>query len=122
VAEGVVKWFDHQGHGIITVLALNPGEFAFRGGDVIVSSPDIEMLGYRSLDEGAHVSFAIERDGQGKLHARKVTWLGDSVPASMIRSKPTASRSPRSGFSPFDLLVTLIMLFAAVTLVVFWFR
>lgn len=119
MAEGVVKWFlSEEGRGVLTVLAYNPEDIKVGGKDVLVDSSDIQMLGYRFLDEGAHVSFAIERDAQGRLHARRVTPLGDTLPAYLTRSQDTASRPPRTRLSLVLLPVVLVVLLVVVVIVI----
>ena len=107
MAEGVVKWFhSEEGRGVLTVLAYNPEDVKVEGDDVLVDASDIQMLGYRYLGEGGHVSFAIERDAQGEFHARKVTPLNDSLPAYLT----TAPRPARTGLLLVVLPVVLVVL------------
>jgi CspA family cold shock protein len=57
MAEGTVKWFsDKKGFGFIEQAD---------GGDVFVHHSDINMSGFRSLDEGDRVSFEVEEGTRG---------------------------------------------------------
>jgi CspA family cold shock protein len=57
VANGVVKWFnDRKGYGFIEQED---------GPDVFVHHTGIESSGFRSLNEGDHVTFDIEEGPKG---------------------------------------------------------
>ncbi len=61
--KGVVKWFNAaKGYGFIQ---RETGE------DVFVHYSAIESSGYRTLDEGAHVEFAVKKGPKG-LQAEEV--------------------------------------------------
>jgi len=61
---GTVKWFNNaKGYGFIT---------RDQGGDVFVHFSNINAEGYRSLDEGAKVSFVVA-DGAKGPQAQDVT-------------------------------------------------
>jgi CspA family cold shock protein len=57
MSQGTVKWFnDAKGFGFIT---------SDDGGDVFVHQQDIQADGYRSLAEGARVSFDLTQGQKG---------------------------------------------------------
>ncbi len=57
MAKGKVKWFNaKKGYGFIT---------ADTGEEVFVHFSEIQMDGYKSLDEGQSVEFEIEKDAKG---------------------------------------------------------
>ena len=58
MAKGIVKWFNNQkGYGFITPE---------NGSDVFVHHSAIQGEGYKSLDEGQHVEFNIEKGPKGE--------------------------------------------------------
>jgi cold shock protein len=58
MANGTVKWFnDQKGYGFIT-----PDE---GGKDLFVHQSAIDANGFRSLDEGAKVSYDVEESPKG---------------------------------------------------------
>ena len=60
MAEGTVKWFSNEkGYGFITA---NDG-----GKDVFVHFSNIGGDGYRSLNDGARVSYEAEEDPKGPV-------------------------------------------------------
>lgn len=62
--KGTVKWFNsRKGYGFIT------GE---DGADVFVHYTEIVADGYRSLDEGAAVTYDVTTDDKGRTVARNV--------------------------------------------------
>ena len=62
--QGTVKWFnDAKGYGFIS---------RDNGEDVFVHFSAIEASGYRTLDEGARVTFVVKRGPKG-LQAEQVT-------------------------------------------------
>ena len=64
MAQGTVKWFNNEkGYGFIAVDG---------GQDVFVHYSAIQADGYRSLDEGARVSFVVKKGPKG-LQAEEVT-------------------------------------------------
>ena len=57
MAKGKVKWFNaKKGYGFIT---------ADTGEEVFVHFSEINMDGYKTLDEGQVVEFEIEKDAKG---------------------------------------------------------
>ena len=57
MSEGTVKWFnDSKGFGFIQ---------SDEGGDVFVHQSEIQMDGYRSLQEGSRVTFDMTRGDKG---------------------------------------------------------
>lgn len=67
MAQGTVKWFnDTKGFGFIT---------SDDGGDVFVHQQDIQAEGFRSLAEGARVSFDLTKGEKGPK-AANVKQLG----------------------------------------------
>jgi CspA family cold shock protein len=68
MAEGIVKWFNSEkGYGFITPDGGGP--------ELFVHYAQIQISGYKSLDEGQRVSFAIEQGPKGP-QAMTVTPLG----------------------------------------------
>ncbi|MCH4221083.1 MAG: cold-shock protein [Eggerthellaceae bacterium] len=67
MAEGTVKWFNpEKGYGFIS---QKDGE------DLFVHFSEIKMDGFKTLEEGAPVSFDITEGANGKLQASNVTKL-----------------------------------------------
>ncbi len=64
MAEGTVKWFNpEKGYGFIS---REDGE------DLFVHWSEIQMDGYKSLDEGQTVAFEVTTGQNGKLQASNV--------------------------------------------------
>lgn len=64
MAEGTVKWFNpEKGYGFIS---QSDGE------DLFVHFSEIKMDGFKTLDEGAAVSFDVTTGQNGKLQASNV--------------------------------------------------
>ena len=67
MAQGTVKWFNpEKGYGFISQEG---------GDDLFVHWSEIQMDGYKTLDEGAAVEFEITTGDNGKLQASHVTKL-----------------------------------------------
>ena len=67
MAEGTVKWFNpEKGYGFISREG---------GDDIFVHFSEIQMDGYKTLEEGARVSFEVVEGTNGKLQASKVVKL-----------------------------------------------
>ncbi|HIT50913.1 MAG TPA: cold shock domain-containing protein [Candidatus Aveggerthella excrementigallinarum] len=67
MAEGTVKWFNpEKGYGFIT---------RSDGDDLFVHFSEIKMEGFKTLDEGAAVSFDVTEGQNGKLQASNVVRL-----------------------------------------------
>ena len=67
MAQGTVKWFNpEKGYGFISQEG---------GEDLFVHWSEIQMYGYKTLDEGAAVEFEITTGDNGKLQASNVTKL-----------------------------------------------
>ena len=67
MAQGTVKWFNpEKGYGFISQEG---------GEDLFVHRSEIQMDGYKTLDEGAAVEFEITEGDNGKLQASNVTKL-----------------------------------------------
>ena len=67
MAQGTVKWFNpEKGYGFISQEG---------GEDLFVHWSEIQMDGYKTLDEGAAVEFEITEGDNGKLQASNVTKL-----------------------------------------------
>ena len=65
MAEGTVKWFNpDKGYCIIT---------RSDGDDIIVHFSEIQMDGFKTLDEGDKVNFEVTTGQNGKLQASNVT-------------------------------------------------
>lgn len=68
MAQGTVKWFSpDKGYGFIS--REDGGE------DLFVHFSEIQMDGYRTLEEGAAVEFEITTGSNGKLQASAVRKL-----------------------------------------------
>ena len=67
MAQGTVKWFNpEKGYGFISQEG---------GEDLFVHWSEIQMDGYKTLDEGAAVEFEITTGDNGKLQASNVKKL-----------------------------------------------
>ena len=67
MAEGTVKWFNpEKGYGFIS----RPD-----GDDLFVHFSEIQMDGFKTLDEGQAVSFEVTTGQNGKLQASNVVKL-----------------------------------------------
>lgn len=67
MAQGTVKWFNpDKGYGFISQEG---------GDDLFVHWSEIQMEGYKTLDEGAAVEFEITQGDNGKLQASNVRKL-----------------------------------------------
>lgn len=67
MAEGTVKWFNpEKGYGFISQAG---------GEDLFVHFSEIQMDGYKTLDEGQAVSFDVVTGRDGKLQASNVVRL-----------------------------------------------
>ena len=67
MAQGTVKWFNpEKGYGFISQEG---------GEDLFVHWSEIQMDGYKSLDEGAAVEFEVTTGDNGKLQASNVVKL-----------------------------------------------
>ena len=65
MAQGTVKWFNpEKGYGFIS---QQDGE------DLFVHFSEIQMDGFKTLDEGVAVSFDVTEGQNGKLQASNVT-------------------------------------------------
>lgn len=71
---GEVKWFNNmKGYGFL----------GYEGGpDVFIHYSAIDVAGYKTLNAGDQVSFAIVTGESGKLQADKVTRLNDTQQGS----------------------------------------
>ena len=67
MAQGTVKWFNpDKGYGFISQEG---------GEDLFVHWSEIQMDGYKTLDEGAAVEFEVTTGDNGKLQASNVVKL-----------------------------------------------
>ena len=67
MAQGTVKWFNpEKGYGFISQEG---------GEDLFVHWSEIQMDGYKTLDEGALVEFEVTQGDNGKLQASNVRKL-----------------------------------------------
>ena len=67
MAEGTVKWFNpEKGYGFISQAG---------GEDLFVHFSEIQMDGYKTLEEGQAVSFDVVTGRDGKLQASNVVKL-----------------------------------------------
>ena len=67
MAQGTVMWFNpEKGYGFISQEG---------GEDLFVHWSEIQMEGYKTLDEGAKVEFEVTQGDNGKLQASNVVKL-----------------------------------------------
>ena len=67
MAQGTVKWFNpDKGYGFISQEG---------GEDLFVHWSEIQMEGYKTLDEGVSVEFEVTQGDNGKLQASNVRKL-----------------------------------------------
>ena len=67
MVQGTVKWFNpEKGYGFISQEG---------GEDLFVHWSEIQMDGYKTLDEGAAVEFEVTQGDNGKLQASNVVKL-----------------------------------------------
>ncbi len=67
MAQGTVKWFNpEKGYGFISQEG---------GEDLFVHWSEIQMDGYKTLDEGVAVEFEVTTGDNGKLQASNVVKL-----------------------------------------------
>ena len=67
MAQGTVKWFNpEKGYGFVSQEV---------GEDLFVHWSEIQMDGYKTLDEGAAVEFEVTQGDNGKLQASNVVKL-----------------------------------------------
>ena len=67
MAQGTVKWFNpEKGYGFISQEG---------GEDLFVHWSEIQLDGYKTLDEGAAVEFEVTTGDNGKLQASNVVKL-----------------------------------------------
>ena len=67
MAQGTVKWFNpEKGYGFISQEG---------GEDLFVHWSEIQMDGYKTLDEGQAVEFEVTQGDNGKLQASNVVKL-----------------------------------------------
>ncbi|NYI06367.1 cold shock CspA family protein [Allostreptomyces psammosilenae] len=106
MAEGVVVWFNSEkGYGFIRPDGGGP--------DLYVHYSSIQANGYKTLDEGERVSFAIRRGANGP-EANPVTQLGRYAAPPEVPAPQPPAPSRRSPATP--LVVALLFLAAAVAL------
>jgi CspA family cold shock protein len=117
MAEGVVKWFNsEQGHGMLTALGYAEGDIKVGRRDIFVHYSEIQVNGYKTLDEGEHVSFDIERLPDGRFRARHVTQLGGPPPSWLTDRAGAPPRLRRTRF----LLVMLVVVVLIGIIAAFW--
>ena len=122
MAEGFVKWFNSEkGCGSLTVMAGSNTDRDTRVGnqEVFVHYSEIQMTGYRTLDEGEYVSFAVERDAKGNPIARHVTPLGppSQFLLDFYAAKEKAERDQADSPSSRAGLAVLLIVFLAILIV-----
>ncbi|SCL32653.1 Cold shock protein, CspA family [Micromonospora pallida] len=113
MAEGYVRDFNSEkGYGFITPDAGGPV--------LLVRFFDIQMLGYKTLEEGERVSYAVEVEADGTPRAVEVTPLGRRMPG-----RGTSGQSPPSA-RPILLVMALLavptgmMVFTAIAMFGGW--
>lgn len=121
MAEGWVRSFNaEKGYGFLTVQGYRDEDIRVGKEDVFVHYADIQTHGYKSLEAGEYVSFAIERNAKGVFIARHVTPLGgpprQSVPD---RHADGADRAPawRSSRAGAAILLLVVLVIAVVVIV-----
>jgi cold shock CspA family protein len=89
--QGVVKWFDNaKGYGFIKPQ---------RGKDVFVHFSAIQSEGFKSLNEGQNVTFAVKGGPPSKPEAKAVEIL-DSVRRELSRPGAAAIKAPKPAHQP----------------------
>jgi cold shock protein len=87
MATGLVKWFnDSKGFGFITPDA--------GGADVFIHFSAIAMEGYKTLKQGARVSFDLT-DGPKGSHAQNIIQTAPPEPSQVQQDAPQRKRESR---------------------------
>ncbi len=87
MANGTVKWFnDLKGFGFIEPDGGGP--------DVFAHFSAIDMDGFKTLKEGARVSYEVNQGPKGLLAMHIKTVLSDALPGQIVATESNGDQAP----------------------------